>query len=166
MRRVIIIFYQLDETEKIGDNETFKIVRLIQSIIRDLVTALILIILNISILKFTNRTVKCRVANAPNINIISFTTTVLLKAKKVEKNKMKMFLIICFNYFFGHLPMFIYILTTFYKNSETFNSIATIILLVSVETPIITYCLYNYKFLDVLKFGNYPMTRHRSICNG
>jgi hypothetical protein len=126
---------------------------LIHSILRDIIPAIISIFLN-SMIVYYIREVKVRRQNMEiqhSVTINHQTSTMVKKAQKAEKNKIKMIFFTSFTHFF-HLPGIIYNMNLFNVRSNNFlTQLCILSVSFSYFVPIVSYSAFNKNFSKYIK---------------
>jgi hypothetical protein len=139
--------------------EKFNLVKVIQNIIRDLITGILLIVLNLLIFKFTHRIMKRKVSiqNIDGRIQNNQTKAVMKRIRQSENQRIKTIIFICFNYIIGHTPIFVFNFCTLIDCIPSFGynnlayEIAVTVLNISFISPIFIHLFFNITFFNAVK---------------
>jgi hypothetical protein len=139
----------------------YQTIKTIQNTLRDFVTGILLIFLNVIIFKYTRRSMKNKI-HIQSISYSDYMTRISEKIRQTDVKQIQMISFICLNYTIGHMPIYIYTLSDLLIQntiSYLFYSITEIILFLSFLTPFFIYYFFNTFFSSFVNDKKKVLTR-------
>jgi hypothetical protein len=124
--------------------ETFQYLHLSKTIMRDYITLVVIVVLNVLILFNITELNRARRTRTHNIA----KSKLLLKSRRAESNKVKMIIFNGLNYLMGHLPVSMNSLLPNFgiRSFQCYSYIFFDIMVFSYVTPILIYYFFNTNF--------------------